>query len=109
VRGTNLWSGVALALALVWAITSPASSQESILYPLVQQSCEAWSEERKSDNQNLQIWVLGFLSGASVYGGVNLGELDADAPLRWIDNYCQWHPIDLVTQALAAFINERRR
>src|SRR5215212_4571939 len=62
----------AIVLALAWASISPASSQESIVYLLVRQSCGAWLEERKGESQNLQIWVLGFLSGASVYGGIGL-------------------------------------
>lgn len=71
----------AIALALGWVSINAASSQESIVYPLVRQSCEAWLEERKSEGQNLQFWVLGFLSGASVYGGISLDKLDADVPL----------------------------
>src|SRR4051794_29619499 len=79
--GPSCGRRAAIALALVWAFISPASSQESIVYPLIRQSCGAWLEERKGEDQNLQIWVLGFLSGASVYGGVGLGKRNRSHPL----------------------------
>src|SRR3982751_6895883 len=43
--------------ALTPCRTGQSRAQESVVYPLVRQSCGAWLEERKGEGQNLQIWV----------------------------------------------------
>jgi hypothetical protein len=96
----------AIVLVLAWASVSPAASQ-GYIFALQRHSCGAWLEERKIGAYSLQAWALGYLSGASVYGGVNMQGLHPDDVLDWIDNYCRMHASNLITEPLAAFIKER--
>ena len=54
-------------------------------------SCFAWVENRKTskeiDWEFKGQWILGWLSGASLYAA-QLKETDKDAVYAWVDDYC---------------------
>jgi hypothetical protein len=55
---------------------------------------------------------LGFLSGvgyeAAKDGDNPLNEMDAEAVWARLDNYCQGHPLDPISDAVAAFVHAHR-
>jgi hypothetical protein len=73
-------------------------------------SCGAWTQERKRDTQRAQMqraWVLGFVSGADVYEGLEfLRQTDADAILAWVDNYCGSYPLERIYDAAIKLVEE---
>ena len=50
-------------------------------------------------------WVLGFIS-AAIYFGENFKETDVHAVKAFVDNYCKQKPIDGISQAVGALMNE---
>ena len=68
-------------------------------------ACGAWTQERARDAelQRAQLeksWVLGFVSGANIYGETEiLSQLDAPTLYAWVDNYCRSKPLARVYDA----------
>jgi hypothetical protein len=80
-------------------------------------SSGAWTEERRKvvgDRATpmeiiLDSWSLGFLSGANIAVSENpdfLEDIDGQAALAWIDNYCSKHPLDKIMDATFALTKE---
>jgi len=71
-------------------------------------SCGLWTAARRiRSSADFEQWVLGYLSGVGAVA-LNLDPLnrvDAFGVWAWIDNYCQAHPIERVTDAAKAFAN----
>jgi hypothetical protein len=78
-------------------------------------SCGSWGEARHSLGLLPDVyagWVAGFLSGANSILANSVDhidtlkqaaiETDAKGLLAWIDNYCQSHPLNSVSQAADA-------
>ena len=76
-------------------------------------SCGSWTDHRKNrDNQILEGWVLGFVTGANFFGQHDgrLGEgLGATAMFAWVDQYCAANPLDSVLQASIKLIVELKK
>jgi hypothetical protein len=76
-------------------------------------SCGNWTAARHDlQSSGVEQWFLGFLSGVgfdAVDGTDPLKRQDADAVWRWLDSYCQAHPLDRITRAGAAFVARRPR
>lgn len=83
-------------------------------------SCGTWVTNRKATKKGtgesaavkvIQVigmnrqndWISGFVSGASVFGGVPVGETTAASTYLWIDNYCEKNPLDSLVDAAKAF------
>jgi hypothetical protein len=100
---------VALVLLAV-CFARPAAADEVItLGAGANATCGKWLADRQGGNPFPIInWTLGYLSGAAVFSlSLNpLKSLDSDAVLYWIDNYCRSHPLDKLTFALKAFVDE---
>jgi hypothetical protein len=74
-------------------------------------SCGAWTEGREHDSQRSQLmkmWLLGFISGANINPERPEIFRDVDPPAIWVwvDNYCRAHPLELVTEAAVALVEE---
>jgi hypothetical protein len=76
-------------------------------------SCGAWTQERATDTQRVQLWkgwLLGFLSGANIWDSnadfLLTQKLDAAALYAWMDNYCRAHPLDTVYFAAIKLVVE---
>ncbi|MGA8195347.1 MAG: hypothetical protein WB902_18475 [Acetobacteraceae bacterium] len=76
-------------------------------------SCGNWTAARHElQASGVEQWFLGFLSGVgfdAVDGTDPLKRQDADGVWRWLDSYCQAHPLDRITRAGAAFVARRPR
>ncbi|HYG30129.1 MAG TPA: hypothetical protein VD887_07940 [Allosphingosinicella sp.] len=79
----------------------------------LQPSCAAWTRERgrarrTEAGREIEMWVLGFLSGYSRYApgsGGAIGEGSSSASLTaWIDAYCRGHPREPVARAAIRLI-----
>ena len=73
-------------------------------------SCGVWIEARKHEDDTIDavifsVWVSGFVSGVG-YANINLKDSDPDGRANWIDNYCKAHPLDDVSNAAQALVNE---
>jgi len=70
-------------------------------------SCGAWVNDRKTSSawhQNGQ-WVNGFVSAAG-YFGKTLKNVDSDAILVFMDNYCQQNPLNSIGDGAKALVRE---
>lgn len=73
-------------------------------------SCGKWLEYRHGDAGPEESWVNGYLTGRQD-GGLGLTKSQVgDVPGRsaWIDQYCQSHPIDDLTDASRALLRALR-
>jgi len=70
-------------------------------------SCGSWVKWRKTKSgwhQDGQ-WVNGFVSAAG-YFGKELKEVDSDAMLVFMDNYCQQNPLNEIGDGAKALVRE---
>tara|TARA_Y100000296_G_scaffold52238_1_gene59834 strand:- start:403 stop:723 length:321 start_codon:yes stop_codon:yes gene_type:complete len=70
-------------------------------------SCGSWVKWRKTKSgwhQDGQ-WVNGFVSAAG-YFGKELKEVDSDAMLVFMDNYCQQNPLNKIGDGAKALVRE---
>jgi hypothetical protein len=78
------------------------------------ETCGSWTAARKNpDGLNAHLeaqWVVGFLSGASMLhegiahdGKAPLKEMDGRGVWAWIDNDCQAHPVEAISDAAEFF------
>lgn len=80
------------------------------VYGPVQVSCGAFSASRGVQRQNLEWWVLGFLSGegdARADQGIPpLRNTDPEAAKAYVAKYCADHPLDTFVLAALALVKE---
>jgi hypothetical protein len=75
-------------------------------------SCGAWLEARKSrgwKDIEMKTWVMGYVSGANVWSGLDydfLAAPDAPALYAWLDGYCPQHPLETLNLATDALIHD---
>jgi hypothetical protein len=73
-------------------------------------SCGTWLEARRtrgSDTWVFRAWILGFVSGVNAASQLDfLVEPDANAIFAWFDNYCRQHPLDKLSKASNALIED---
>lgn len=68
-------------------------------------SCGSWVKWRKTESgwhQDGQ-WVNGFISAAGFFGK-DLKQTDSDAMLVFMDNYCQKHPLNKISDGARALV-----
>jgi hypothetical protein len=103
---------VCLAVAISVAGTAIAQDQRAAVTTIGNKSCGTWAEARREGTAlEPEAWVLGYLLGAEAIAvppqtlaqAVMKGTRRDDV-LVWIDNYCQTHPLDLIIDAVRAFI-----
>ena len=75
-------------------------------------SCGTWGADRKANGWAAVIdeaWVVGFLSAYNLLGpgpdDITAGS-DINGATGWMDNYCAQHPLDTISVATQALINE---
>jgi len=75
-------------------------------------SCGSWVADRKANGWAALVdeaWVVGFLSAYNQFGpapdNITAGT-DIGGANGWMDNYCAQHPLDTVSLATQALINE---
>jgi hypothetical protein len=106
---------LAALVLLTICFARPAAAEEIRIVDLLgagaNATCGKWSADRQSGNEfSMANWALGYLSGAATFSTLNpLRDLDSDAVLYWVDNYCRSHPLDKFTIALKAFAVEHPR
>src|SRR4051794_16982599 len=110
IRGSR---AVVLAAALM-GVAAASQAQVRALGPGVGVSCGVWLEARTDAEGPLVFgllsWVLGYISGAAVYGSVGdvLRDTDLDGVATWLDNYCRAHPAEYLVEGARRFVNDRR-
>lgn len=92
-------------------LASPAAFAYNVtVIGLGMASCGTWTADRKGNGWPAVVdenWVLGFLSGAGIFGPSNinpLGGTDDNGVFGWVDNYCKTHPLAQIDQAGEAFV-----
>src|SRR3954451_21635616 len=108
-------SRVLVVLAVLMAVTTASQAQVRALGPGVGVSCNVWLEAR-SDPEGplvfgLLLCVLGYITGAAVYGSVGdvLRDTDLDGVATSLDNYCRAHPTESLFEGARRFGSERRK
>jgi hypothetical protein len=100
-------------IALVLLADGPVARQAPgtfMAYSAGTAPCTAWTEHLKDTNvhaRDLQ-WVLGFVSAAGVFAGVQL-KVDADGIEPLMTSHCQEHSTDTITSAAATLVGKLRR
>jgi hypothetical protein len=82
------------ALAQGWMVMGPGGV-----------SCGQWTKDRATNREEGYAdasWVLGFLSG---YNFIAKGT-DSSGAFAWIDNYCAQHPLNDLSDATIALVEE---
>ena len=103
-----------LILAVLLAGSVSAHGLE--VYGAGAESCGKWIEFSKNQlmRYNLNQWVLGFVSAASLFDGAKklgfesgeLAETDSNAVGVWMDNYCRENPLDTIMLAAGVLVGE---
>ena len=98
-----------LAAAVLIFTSLVADAQVTIVGTI---DCGSWVSSRKSNNQLMQEWLLGFINGISL--GANMELWDANGQTithqqmyLWMDNYCTKNPLNSVVQGSVELMNER--
>ncbi len=99
--------------AAVTGIVSPqAQGDYSGVYGHGLSSCGTWTEDlRKGPDWISQdeIWVQGFISGASSVRGVTTRRTDRDGIRAFMTSYCQEHPLSRIADGASALVSELRQ
>lgn len=110
------------AMALIaWAAAAPAKAADPQGYYTIQgvglESCTAWIGERAEPSGITwykQQWVLGYLTAFNrwTHDGTDIAKgAEAESLFKWIDNYCQRNPrqvLSLATEALVWDLRDRK-
>jgi hypothetical protein len=99
---------IVLAVSLIVG-ASPSRAQIAHVMGAGIESCGTWVSDRRIPNsvsasQDAQ-WALGFLSGIGMMGSGDadpLNDLDYNAVMVWLDNYCATHPLNKIADAIMA-------
>jgi len=103
---------LAFVAALNVLIVMPVAHASRSSFEIHPNSCSSWHEERATESTSrnqLQSWVIGFLSGwsfAAAFLDDPLDRTTEEAAWAWIDNYCQTHPLGTVPNAAREFATE---
>jgi hypothetical protein len=107
------WRAAALVIAaLIVAPPFPAQAQWRRVYGHGATSCGKLTQEREAQSllyASMGSWVLGYLTAFNMYGlkedsDIGRGQIEPEAMLAWIANYCQANPLDQLSQAALALI-----
>lgn len=100
-RPESIVSARKLLLGLLYLLFASAAPCQDTLSVLGDRTCGAWTESRKnpdsSDYRTAESWLLGFLSGQAAMGYILPKETHAEAVTRWMDEYCQSHPLESIS------------
>lgn len=102
-------------LALAGFFTLPASPSVAQNVNTVGSgiNCSTWTDGRKTNrSQYFENYSLGFLDGMTVATQFEFWQADGHvlrdpAIFAWVDNYCQNHPLDALTTALAQLYEQQ--
>ena len=107
-------SRVLVVPAVLMAVTTASQAQVRALGPGVGVRCNVWLEARTDPEGPLVFgllsWVLGYITGAAVYGSVGdvLRATDLEGVATSMDNYCRAHPAEYLVEGARQFVSERR-
>jgi len=94
-----------LAFFIFFAVFSSTPTYAYRIYGAGVSSCGGWNNARKSGDYYQQgSWVLGFVSSYGYYEGKTLKEVDSQALVSWMDNYCQANPLDSISDGAKQLI-----
>ena len=83
-----------------------AAGSRTVLYP-VNSSCGDWVEARQKNQNSIQLWYLGFISGINFRAKDDLlSEVNAASAYLWMDKYCQENPLKTVVQGSVKLLDE---
>lgn len=72
-------------------------------------SCGFYVKSRELGSTSPPSWLLGFLSGANVYGSHKvdlLKNVDHDSLFLWMDKYCKENPLEFMEAGARLLLNE---
>ena len=89
----------------VWFTRAYTPRVQDDVYGFGNASCGSWLKERKQQRigGGHQAWVLGFVSGFR-YAGFRLRGTDSLGLLAFVDSYCAEHPLDNISKATVALV-----
>ena len=94
-----------LAFFIFFAVFSSTPAYAYNIYGSETSSCGEWNNVRKSgDYYQGGTWVLGYVSSYGYYGSKTLKEVDSQALISWMDNYCQANPLDSISDGAKQLI-----
>ncbi len=82
-----------------------SNQSDRTIYGAGTNSCAHWTETRKGNDWfTAGQWVLGFVSAANQYSRTPPAASNARTIAEWVDNYCQKHPADDLSDASQALV-----
>ena len=92
--------------AFAFSQTVLAAGSKTVLH-LVNSSCGDWVEARQKNQNSIQLWYLGFISGINFRAKDDLlSEVNAASAYLWMDKYCQENPLKTVVQGSVKLLDE---
>jgi hypothetical protein len=102
-----------LLAVIISLVGGPSNAEQGVLVIGYQTTtCGTWTKERRGASLSraaYEGWITGFLSGWAIAQKPTrnpLADLDSEAVLAWTDNYCSAHPLDILSVAGVALMNE---
>jgi hypothetical protein len=110
---TTMLARAAAIIAVILVITATPTYAGVKFIGAGAVSCGTWTHDHQyPDSSGAYLddqWALGFLSGAADEGPSNidpLQDLDYNAVVAWITNYCAANPLSKIVAAAEAFIDQ---
>lgn len=79
-------------------------------------SCGDWTKARAGDHDWNQLiitgWILGYLTATNRYAPGSddvTGNTDIEGIRAWFDSYCNQHPLEIISKAAEALVNELKQ
>jgi hypothetical protein len=96
------------AIAVAAVLLATGTADATIIFGVGGGSCETWTQARRQSSHSdvgVVQWALGFISAINAVGPISdrvdfLRDIDYDAIVSWMDNYCLEHPPDLIEGAV---------
>ena len=73
-------------------------------------TCTEWAAERNDEYDTyVSTWVMGWVSGAGRYIGVELEKADHEIMMAWIENYCTENPDKTIKEAAEFLVKQLQK
>ena len=100
-----------IVLSIAFWATSLSADAGGTYWLMWSPDCGQWLQYRQAGHSEVhEAYVVGLINGMSMGSGVSIwsemGEPTKEQAFYWLDEYCRTNPLELTSQAVAAFANQ---